>query len=144
MSLIKWEPLRDIEGMFDRYSRAMVSPLGQEFLAMGDWSPRVDISETDKEFMIKAEIPEVEKKDVTVSVDDGILTMVGERKKETEEKGEKFHRVERHYGSLVRSFVLPDNVDETKIDAEFKNGMLNLKIPKTAQTAHKKIEVKVH
>ena len=94
--------------------------------------------------MIKAEIPEVEKKDVKVSVDDGILTMLGERKQETEESGEKFHRVERHYGSFVRSFALPDNVDETKIDAEFKNGMLVLKLPKTEKTAHKKIEVKVH
>ena len=144
MSLIKWEPLRDIEGIFDHYARAMGTPLGQEFLTTGDWSPRVDISETDKEFLIKAEIPEVEKKDVHVSVDDGVLTLQGERKQETEDKGEKFHRVERSYGCFVRSFTLPDNVDETNIDAEFKNGMLTLKLLKTEKSEHKKIEVKVH
>lgn len=145
MSLVKWEPLREIEGMFDRYSRAMGLPqdFGQVTTA-GDWSPRVDISETDKEFLIKAEIPEVDKKDVKVTVDHGVLTIEGERRQEKEEKGKKFHRVERYYGCFARSFALPENVDETNIDAEFKEGMLNLKLQKTAKTSPKKIEVEVH
>lgn len=145
MSLVKWEPLREIEGLFDHYTRAMGMPasLGQ-VMTSGDWSPRVDISETDKEFLIKAEIPDMDKKDVKVTVDHGVLTVEGERKQEKEEKGKKFHRVERYYGSFVRSFALPDNVDETNIDAEFKNGMLNLKLLKTGKTTPKKIEVKVH
>jgi HSP20 family protein len=112
-------------------------------MTTGDWSPRVDISETDNEFVIKAEIPEVTKEDVKVSVDNGVLTIQGERKQEKEEKGKRFHRVERYYGSFVRSFTLPDNIDETKVKASFKDGMLNLQIPKTAETKPKAIEVKV-
>ena len=145
MALIRWEPLREIDDMFDRYTRAMGWPSnrGQELITTGDWSPRVDISETANEFVIKAEIPEVKKEDVKVSVDKGVLTIQGERKQEKEEKGKKFHRVERYYGSFVRSFTLPDNVDETKIKATFKDGMLNLQVPKSTEPKHKAIEVKV-
>lgn len=145
MALIKWEPLREIEDMFDRYTKAMGWPVsrGQELINTGDWTPRVDISETDNEFMIKAEIPEVNKEDVKVSVDNGVITIQGERKQEKEEKGKKFHRVERYYGSFVRSFTLPDNIDATKIKASFKDGMLNLQVPKTGEARPKAIEVKV-
>ena len=145
MALIRWEPLREIDDMFDRYTRAMGWPSnrGQELITTGDWSPRVDISETANEFVIKAEIPEVKKEDVKVSVDKGVLTIQGERKQEKEEKGKKFHRVERYYGSFVRSFTLPDNIDETKIKATFKDGMLNLQVPKSTEPKHKAIEVKV-
>lgn len=145
MALIKWEPLREIEDMFDRYTKAMGRPVsqGQELINTGDWTPRVDISETDNEFIIKAEIPEVDKEDVKVSVDNGVLTIQGERKQEKEEKGKKFHRVERYYGSFVRSFTLPDNIDATKIKASFKDGMLNLQVPKTGEARPKAIEVKV-
>lgn len=145
MSLIKWDPFREIENMFDRYTKAVGWPGSgsQEVMTTGDWSPRVDIMENDKEFVIKAEIPEVKKDDVKVSVDNGVLTIQGERKQEKEEKGKKFHRVERYYGSFARSFTLPDNVDEAKIKATFKDGMLNLQIPKTAEAKPKAIQVKV-
>jgi HSP20 family protein len=145
MTLVKWEPLREMESMFDRYTRAMGWPsnIGQNAITKGDWSPQIDISETDKEFMIKAEIPEVKKEDVKVNVENRVLTIQGERKQEKEEKGKKFHRIERYYGSFVRSFTLPDNVDETKVTATFKDGMLNLQIPKIAETKPKAIEVKV-
>lgn len=145
MALMKWDPLREIEDMFDRYTRAARWPSnrGQEIMTTGDWSPLVDISETDNEFVVKAEIPEVRKEDVKVSVDNGVVTIRGERKQEKEEKGKKFHRVERFYGNFVRSFTLPDNVDESKIKASFKDGMLNLQIPKTAEAKPKSIEVKV-
>ena len=141
MALMKWEPLREIEDMFDRYTRAMSWP--SRAVTAGEWTPRVDISETDKEFVIKAEIPEVKKEDVKVTVENGVLTFQGERKQEKEEKDKKFHRIERFYGSFVRSFTLPDNVDETKIEASFKDGMLCLQIPKTGEAKHKAIEVKV-
>jgi HSP20 family protein len=145
MALIKWEPLREIEDLFDRYTKAMGWPAsrGQELINTGDWTPRVDISETDNEFMIKAEIPEVNKEDVKVSVENGVLTIQGERRQEKEEKGKKFHRVERYYGSFVRSFTLPDNIDATKIKASFKDGMLNVQVPKTEEARPKAIEVKV-
>lgn len=145
MALMKWEPLREIEDMFDRYTRAMGWPSsqGQELVTTGNWMPRVDISETNNEFVIKAEIPEVKKEDVKVNVDNGVVTIQGERKQEKEDKGKKFHRVERYYGSFCRSFSLPDNVDETKIKASFKDGMLNLQVPKTAAAKPRAIEVKV-
>jgi len=145
MALVRWDPWREIDDLFHRYTRAVGSPrpAGEASTAPGDWSPQVDIAETDKEFVIKAEIPEVKKEDVKVTVENGVLTIRGERKQETEEKGKKFHRVERHYGSFTRSFTLPDNVDAAHIKASFKDGMLGLQIQKTAEAKPKSIEVKV-
>ena len=145
MALIRWDPSREIDDLFERYTKAVGQPRAgsQEVIATGDWAPRVDIAETDKAFEIKVEIPEVNKEDVKVTVDNGVLTIRGERKQEKEEKGKKFHRVERYYGIFTRSFTLPDNVDETKVKASFKDGMLNLQIPKTAEAKPKAIEVKV-
>ena len=144
MALVKWDPWREIDDMFDRYTRAGLARGGSQQVARaGDWAPRVDIVETDAAFVIKAEAPEVKKEDVKVTVDNGVLTVSGERKQEKEEKGKKFHRVERYYGSFCRSFTLPDNVDEENIKATFKDGMLSLEIPKTEVVKPKAIEVKV-
>jgi HSP20 family protein len=145
MALVKWDPWREIEDMFDRYTRAGGVPRGggQELARTGDWTPRVDIAETDQAFVIKAEVPEVKKDDVKITVDNGILSICGERKQEQEEKGKTFHRVERFYGQFTRSFTLPDNVDEDNITATFKDGMLSLEIPKTEKAQPKAIEVKV-
>jgi HSP20 family protein len=129
----------------DYYTRAVGQPRvgSQEVIATGDWAPRVDVAETDKAFEIMAEIPGVNKESVKVTVHNGVLTFQGERKQEKEEKGKKFLRVERYYGSFTRSFTLPDNVDETKISASFKDGMLNLQIQKTEEVKPKSIEIKV-
>ena len=145
MNIIKWHPYRGMENMFDQYNRSLSWPqLGnQEIITAGDWTPRVDISETDKEFLIKAEIPEVNKEDVKVTVDKGVLTIRGERKQEKEEKNKKFHRVERFFGSFARSFTLPENADEEKIEASFKDGILNLQIPKHSEKKPKGIDVKI-
>jgi len=145
MKLTKWDPFREMENMFDRYTKVLNWPRGgsQEMMTTDDWAPRVDIAETDKEFIINAEIPDVKKEDVKVMVDNGILTISGERKQEKEEKGKKFHRVERFYGSFSRSFTLPNNVYESKIEASFKDGMLNLTVPKTEETKPKAIDVKI-
>jgi HSP20 family protein len=145
MSIVKWDPLREMEDLFDRYTRAVGRPAagGHEVFATGDWSPRVDIAETEKAFTIKAEIPEVPREAVKVTVENGVLTIRGERKQEKEEKGKKFHKVERYYGAFVRSFSLPDNVDAGKIEASFKDGMLSIDIPKTEASKPKQIEVKV-
>jgi HSP20 family protein len=145
MTLIRWNPWREIEEMADRYTKAVgqAQTGGQEVVATGDWAPRVDIAETENAFEIKAEIPEVKKEDVKVSVYNGVLTLRGERKQEKEEHGKKFHRVERKYGSFTRSFTLPDNVDETDIKAAFKDGILNLQIKKTEEAKPKAIEVNV-
>ena len=145
MALLIRDPEREMMDMLDRYTRAVGQPQAgsQEAITTGDWAPRVDIAETDKAFEIKAEIPEVSKEDVKVTVHNGVLTIQGERKQEKEEKGKKFHRVERYYGSFTRSFTLPDNVDENKISASFKDGVLNLQIQKTEKAKPKSIEVKV-
>jgi len=145
MTLVKWDPWREIEDMFDRYTRAIGRPRSdqQQVGTDSDWSPRVDIEETEKEFLISAEIPGISKDDVHVDITEGVITIKGERKYEKEEKGKKFHRIERSYGSFGRSFTLPDNVDENKIKASFKDGMLNLTIPKTPKTEPKAIEIKV-
>ena len=153
MSLVRWDPFRDLEEMGERLnrafggmarpSRAAAGEAGREALIVPDWAPMVDITETDEEYLIKAEIPEVKREDVKVSVENGVLTLQGERKQEKEEKGKKYHRVERYYGSFLRTFTVPDNVDETKVRAEFKDGILNVHLPKTEKAKPKAIEVKV-
>ncbi len=153
MNLIRWDPYRELEEMGDRLNRMFVglgrpglgrpSELTRESLTNPDWSPMVDITETVDEYLIKAEIPEVKKEEVKVWVEDGVLTLQGERKKEKEEKGRKFHRMERYYGLFLRTFVVPDNVDETKVKAEFKDGLMFVHLPKTEKAKPKAIEVKV-
>ena len=125
MKLTKWDPLREMEDIFDRYGRCLSWPRrgSQETMATGDWAPRVDISETAKECNIKVEIPEVKKDDVKVTVENGVLTIRGERKQEKEEKDEKFHRIERSYGSFTRSFTLPDNAAIPAPDARRECGL---------------------
>lgn len=144
MALVKWEPIREIEDLFDRYTSKLGWPsLGREAFSTTEWSPKVDISETDQAFTIKAELPEVRKEDIKVNIENGMLSISGERKQEKEEKDKKFHRVERFYGNFMRSFTLPDNVDASQIKAEYKDGMLNLSLPKTAENKPKATEVKI-
>lgn len=151
MSLVRWDPFRELEEMSARLNRVFGHALvpskaegSKESMAMFDWSPTVDIAETPEEFQIKAELPEVKKDDVKVSVENGVLRLEGERKQEKEEKGKKYHRVERSYGSFLRTFTLPDNIDDAKVQAEFKDGVLNVRLPKApAKAKAKTIEVKV-
>lgn len=148
MNLVRWDPFRELEEMSERLNRvfgraAVGRGNGKETMTVADWTPTVDISETDSEYLIKAELPEVKKEDVKITLEDGVLTMQGERRQEKEEKGTRYHRVERSYGSFVRSFALPDLVDETKVKAEYKDGVLNLHLPKSEKAKPKAIEVKV-
>ncbi len=148
MTLVRWDPFRELEDMSDRLNRMISRPAlprtnGKETMVVADWVPSVDVSETDGDYQIKAEIPDVKKEDVKVTVEDGVLTIQGERMQEKEEKGKKYHRVERSYGSFVRSFTLPDLVDEEKVKAEFKDGVLNLHLPKSEKAKPKAIEVTV-
>ena len=148
MNLVKWDPFRELEDVSNRLNRLFGQSLarsesGQNMLAVVDWAPSVDISETDSEYLIKGEIPGVKKEDVKVSIQDGMLTIQGERKQEKEEKGKKFHRIERSYGSFVRSFRVPNDADENSVKAEFKDGMLNVTLAKSAKAKPKAIEVSV-
>jgi HSP20 family protein len=104
--------------------------------------PHFDISETEKDYVISGEIPGIDVKDLNVTLTDGIITIKGEKKKETEEKEENYHRIERHYGSFERSFRVPDKVKTDKLDANYKDGVLKLTLPKAEISEVKKIEVK--
>lgn len=148
MNLIKWDPFRELEDVSSRLNRIFARPAGRtetgsEMLAVADWMPSVDISETDDAYTVKGEIPGVKKEDVKVTIQDGMLTIQGERKMEKEEKGKKFHRVECSYGNFVRSFRVPDDADESAVKAEFKDGMLNVTLPKSARAKPKSINVSV-
>ena len=142
-----WNPSRELAELSDSLNRvfARMPRRGNENEAMtvADWIPLVDISETTEEYVIKAEIPEVKKEDVKVTLEHGVLMVQGMRRQEAEEKGKKYHRVERSYGSFVRSFSLPDLVDDTKVQADFKEGVLTLHLPKSEKAKPKAIEVKV-
>ena len=116
---------------------------GQEVMTVTEWAPSVDIAEDDKEWLVKADLPEVKKEDVKVCVENGVLTITGERKFEKEEKGKKYHRVECSYGNFLRSFSLPDGADGSKVNAEFKDGVLKVHLPKGEKAKPKTIEVKV-
>ncbi len=109
----------------------------------GDWVPLVDVVEANNEYLIKAELPEIGKKDITVKVEDGILTISGERKAETVSDETKFHRVERSYGKFVRTFRVPKNADAEKVAAEFRDGVLRVALPKLEEAKPKSIEVAV-
>lgn len=132
MALLKWESLRDIEDVVDRTARALGWPQGRpSAIALHtDWNPRVDISETDGAFVIRADVPGVAKDDLKVTLESGVLTLQGERRQEKEEDSRRFHRVERSYGSFLRSFTLPENVDTAGMKARVSDGQLEVTIPK--------------
>ena len=141
MSIVRWNPSREFDEFFNRFvgSRQGAS---DENLASSDWSPAVDIRETDENFEIDLEIPAIAAADVKVTVKDGVLSVTGERKYEKEVKG-KVHRVERQYGRFVRSFRLPETADEGRIQANSKDGVLYLKVAKRAEVKPRAIEVTV-
>jgi HSP20 family protein len=123
--------LRKMNRMMDRWFH--MGPSLEGALATADWIPRVDIAEDDKAYTIEAELPEVKKNDVKVHVEDGVLTISGERRQEKETKQKKYHRVERSYGSFLRTFTLPADVDTMKIQSKFADGMLQIVLPKTGE-----------
>jgi HSP20 family protein len=146
MNLVKWNPFNELEDVSNRLNSLFGrlparTESGQ--LALADWTPSVDISETDAAYLIKAEIPEVGKENVKVTLQNGMLTIAGERKQEKEEKNKKFHRIERSFGSFTRSFRVPEDADSTTVTAEFKDGVLNVTLPKSEKAQSKSIDVKI-
>lgn len=144
----KWDPFKELEDMSLRINRLfggllVRSEKGREPMAVADWASSLDISETDTEHVINAEIPEVKMEDVKVAVKDGQLTIQDERKQEKEEKGRRYHRIERSYDSFMRSFTVPDNTYESTAKADYKDGMLTLSLPKSEKAKPKALEVKV-
>jgi HSP20 family protein len=147
-AITRWDPVKEMEELQNRLSHlfgrtpARMGDTKEEPITVAEWAPLVDITEDDKEYMIKTELPEIKKEDVKVAVENGLITIVGERKFEKVENT-KYHRVERAYGRFVRSFVVPDGVDADKVNAEFKDGVLKVHLPKSEVTKPKHIEVKV-
>ncbi len=146
MNLMRWDPMRELEEMATRLNRVFVRPQGRGTFELGDvdWAPVVDVTESPEEFLVTAELPGVAKEEVKVSIKDGVLVIRGERRQEKEEKGKQFHRVERMYGTFMRSFAMPEGVDEAKVMAEHKDGMLMVHLPKSPVVKPKAMEVKVH
>jgi HSP20 family protein len=148
-AITRWNPFKEMEDLQGRLS----SLLGQtparwngskeENMTVAQWAPLVDITEDDREYVIKAELPEVRKEDVKLTVENGTLNISGERTFEKEDKGLRYHRVERSYGAFVRSFVLPDDADASKVAAEFKDGVLRVRVQKHEKALPKSIEIKV-
>jgi HSP20 family protein len=146
MELVKWNPFRELEHMQSRLNRMFGDSTiqrGVEDRLSSGWSPAVDVEETDKEYLIKADLPDVKKDDVKIQLLDGMLTIEGERQQEKEEKGKTFHKIEREYGRFLRRFGVPSEVDANQVQAEFKNGVLQVHLPKSAASKPKAIEVKV-
>lgn len=147
MAIVRWmDPFRDVMGIQDRMNRIFEDMLArsrsrEEGLEGGAWMPAVDIYETGDDVVVKAELPGVEKDRIGVEVKDGVLTLRGERKRETEIKEENYHRIERSYGTFVRSFVLAASVDEDKVNARMTDGVLEIHLPKRAEAKPKKIRI---
>jgi HSP20 family protein len=149
-TLIKWNQFKEMEearqNRFIRFLGEFPNRMGSgeiHSLMVADWSPEVDISQDDHEYLLKADLPEMKKDDVRVTVEDGILNVSGERKSEKEDQKRKFHRIERSFGSFRRSFTLPEDADSTKVTAEFRDGVLKVHLPTTTKARSKALEVKV-
>jgi HSP20 family protein len=148
-ALSRWDPFRELEDMQHRLSSVLGRQTqrsqdgGRESITVAEWAPLVDISEDDAEYLIKADLPEVRKEEIKVTVENGVLVLSGVRKFEKEDKDRRHHRIERAYGTFGRSFSLPDDADAAKVNAEFSDGVLKLHIAKSEAARPKQIEVKI-
>lgn len=145
----KWTPFKELEDLQHRLTGWLGRPPwrseagGREALTVAEWAPLVDISEDEKEYLIKAELPDVPREAIQVNVENGVLAIQGERRFEKEEKDKRYHRIERSYGSFLRSFGIPENVDPSRVSAEFKDGILRVHMPKSEPSRPKSVAVKV-
>lgn len=142
----RFDPAREFEEMFRGMHRAFAlwPTKGSEPITVAEWSPSVDIAETNEEYLIKAELPDVRKEDIKVSIENGTLLLSGERKVEREEKGLTFHRMERAFGRFERAFSLPENADRDTITSEYKEGVLTVHLPKNPKAERALQRVPVH
>ncbi len=143
MQLTNWNPFKEMNQIFDKFNNGnLLSFRNGDEMMFNDWQPSVDVSENDKEYVLKFEVPGIEKKDINIEVSNGMLTVSGEKK--YEKSDEKKHRIESFYGHFSRTFTLPENTSEQSIKAEQKNGVLQLHLKKTKEKVDsaKKIEIK--
>jgi HSP20 family protein len=147
MALVKYNPLRELRGMQEQMNRLLNlswnHDLAGEDIKEGIWQPPVDIYETEENIIIKAELPDVDQKDIEVRIEDNTLLLKGERKHVSEVKKENYHRIERYFGSFQRSFSLPGNVQQEKVSATSDKGVLTITLPKKEESKPKQIKVEV-
>ena len=147
MNMQVWNPFQEFENMLERYSKSGMSNLGKQMnteMSVADWAPSVDIEEQEHKYLIRADLPGVDKKDIEVKLENGVLSIRGEKKTERETgRGTRLHRTERFHGTFARSFTLPDAVKADEVDASYKDGVLTLAIPKQEEVKPKSIEIKV-
>lgn len=147
MNMQLWNPFEEFENLLDRYNKSGGKSLGKQYntdLSFADWAPSVDIEEANDKYVITADLPGVDKKDIDVKLENGVLSIRGEKQTEKETgKGTKRHRSERFHGTFARSFTLPDAVKAEKVDASYKDGVLLLTIPKAEEAKPKSIDIKV-
>ncbi len=143
MDLIRWDPFRELSTMRDQMDRVMDSFFRGGSPRGDGWAPDLDISETEEEILVKADLPGLEEKDLSISLSGTSLLIKGERKDEKEEKGKHFHRIERSYGSFQRSVDLPAAVDANSIRAEYSKGVLEIHLPKKPEVKPRQIPINV-
>ncbi len=147
MAIVRWEPIRDLLTTQDRFNRLLNETFsgvfGGEELSTRSWNPAVDVYETDHDLVLKAELPGIDPKNVDIRVEDGTLYLKGERKQESEVKEGNYHRVERSYGSFMRTFTLPNSVNVENIKADYKDGVLTLTMAKHEEAKPKTIKINV-
>ena len=148
MALIRWDPFREVSALQERMNRLFSdlrssSPFREEEITQGPLVPPVDIYETEDSLVFKAELPGVTKEDITVEVKDNTMTLKGEKRFQKEVKEEGYHRVERAYGAFQRAFTLPGMVEQDKVKAKFKDGILEIVLPKAEKAKPKQVKVEV-
>ena len=145
MAVVRWDPFRDLNMLQDRMNRLFEDAgrnwKGDEPASTTTWSPAVDIFETESEIVVKAEVPGMERKDITLNLENNVLTLKGERRFLKEAKEENYHRIERSYGGFSRAFSIPATVDEEKIRADYQDGVLKIVLPKKEQLRPKQIKI---
>jgi HSP20 family protein len=147
MAIVRWDPLRDFAHLQERINRAFADASGRSdegLMTSGEWVPPVDIFQNgEHELVLKAELPDVSRENIELTVDNGTLTIKGEKKFSGEAREDQFHRIERRYGTFTRSFSLPPTVDQTKLTAEHRNGVLTVRLPLREEAKPRQIKVDV-
>lgn len=145
MSIVRYDPFRDLRSLQDEVNRLFSTNLtrafGEEGIARGAWNPSVDIYENKDQIVLEAELPGMKREDFDLSIENNVITLRGERRFEKQDESDNYHRVERAYGSFTRSFTLPQTVQAEQVSAEYRNGVLRVKLPKREEVKARRIEI---
>jgi HSP20 family protein len=145
MSIVRFDPFRDLRSLQDEVNRLFSTNLSraydEEGIARGAWNPSVDIYENKDQIVLEAELPGMTREDFDLSIENNVITLRGERRFEKKDDGDNYHRVERSYGSFTRSFTLPQTVEAENVEAEYRNGVLRVKLPKREEVKARRIEI---